>query len=145
MWQPGSCRDFSVNWENRVATSASWPNFAIHVTTSTTMICSQGTLSTSPDWLPGGGLQRLGKVVHDHGLFAIGARGHHPDASTRFSFQEIHIVASCLWQLVKLIYSVSRGPPSWQLFVNACDLLKAAILLGNLVDCLTIDFVSDTN
>src|SRR5690349_8618877 len=78
MWHPGSLRDSSVSFENRLATSASRPAFAIQVTAKTTIALLRVLSSSSRLlFLTRRRFELVGEFIDQDGLFAVRPRRNH--------------------------------------------------------------------
>src|SRR5512146_302047 len=112
MAHPGSLRDSSVSLENRAATSASRPAFAIQVTASTTILDPLLSLGFCPRLAVLHRLQFGEELVNKNGFFAAWPCGNHADARASFSRNEFEILAGDLRQLAVLGNALCRRIPA---------------------------------
>src|SRR5690242_12741580 len=112
MTHPGSLRDSSVSFENRAATSASRPAFAIQVTASTTILDPLLSLGLCPRFAVLHRLQFGEELVNKNGFFAAWAGGHHANACARLACNELQVFARDLGQLAVLRDALGRSFPA---------------------------------
>src|SRR6476646_8678612 len=110
--QPGSLRDSPVSFENKAATSASRPAFAIQVTASTTILDALLSAGLCPRFTVSHRLQFGEELVNKNGFFTAGPGRDHPDPRTRFAGDEFQIVARCFGQFVVFGDPFRGGLPS---------------------------------
>src|SRR5215470_1589708 len=88
MEQPSSLRDSPVSLENKAATSASRPAFAIQVTASTTILDALLSPGLCPRFAVLHRLQFGEELVNKNGFFTAGAGRDHGGARTGFAGDE---------------------------------------------------------